>query len=278
VSKHLSRRQILQTSLGAAAVAGLGLGGVAQGMPAAATSPHEPLNDPVPAAHPEPHPEPGFPSVPGMLGDRRENEFWYQFDEAVGYNPTNELIAAYAAIETYLGGNLFSVLWRKWLDMVRAGAEYPANFTSFVTPVAEPLAVISQAQLTVFDAFYRRNDPRLVKLFADFGQGVLYDPRRAAAGAAVHTIDGNPPSAYHVWHVCLRAMMLLGVDRSRWCEFSPLVGFSWVLQSVAKPNQQAVNPPLPRRTVRRLATSWLSRTPERLDIDFQSFPYPPGIT
>jgi hypothetical protein len=262
MSKDLSRRQILQTSLGAAALAGLGLAGMAHGTPAAAAPADRPRQE--------------FPDVPGMLGDRRANEFWYQFDEAFLYKKSRELQDAFNAIFAVTGGVGESDLYQVWLHRV-GKPDYPHNFTAIMAPVREPLQVVSRLQLAVFDSFYWRHDPRLITAFADFAQGVLYDPRRLAVQEPVHTMNGDPPVGYHVWHVLLRAMMFLGIDRQRWGEMDPRIGFGWAVQTVAHPDEYAVNPPLPHRTVRRLAASWLSRTPERLDIDFQSFPYPPGV-
>jgi hypothetical protein len=258
VTKALARRQILRASLGIAAGAGLAVAGLVDAAPAAAA------------------PVSQLPDVPGMLGDRRANEFWFQFDEAMGYTPTTELMDAYLAIGDYLGGNVVSVFHKKWFELA-AQPDYPRNFTAYVTPIAGPLAVLSRYELAVFDQFYCHHDPKLFKAFAYFGQGVLFDPRRADVGAPVHTMDGTPPTAYHTWHVCIRAMTLLGIDKGWWREISPLVGFAWAVQSVAKPSILQVNPPLPADAVRRLADTWLPKSPRRLDQDFQSFPYPPGI-
>ncbi len=91
-------------------------------------------------------------------------------------------------------------------------------------------------------------------------------------------MDGNPPIGYHVWHVYLRAMMFLDIDWRRWRELDPMIAYAWALQSVAKPDPNKVNLPLPHKTVSRLAAAWLPRTPEQLDVAFQSFPYPPGTS
>lgn len=260
MTDDLDRRQLLRTSLGIAVAGGLTAAGLARAAPAAATT----------------RGGPDYPDVPGMLGDREANEFWYQFDEVAGYNPSQEVIDAYRSIGAYIGGNLFGRFPALWLQHV-AQPDYPRNFAAFVAPIAAELSVLSRAQLGAIDLFYRRHDPGLIDAFAWFGQGVLFDPRRAEAGAPVHTMDGNPPQAYHVWWVCLRAMTLAGVDVARWRELGPKVAFAWAVQSVAKPDILTVNPPLPPRDVRRLRASWLPRSLRQLDIDFQSAPYPAGI-
>lgn len=254
MSTNHTRRHLLRAALGVAA-GGLGLAGVPLGTPAAAAG----------------RPEPPLPDVPGMLGDRRANEFWYQVDEVFLYHPTSQVRDAVRAVFEAGAPNLYQA----WLDLV-GSPEYPGNFIALMAPVEESLRLLSRLELDLFDTYYRRHDPRLTQAFADFGQGVLYDPRRLADEQPVHTMDGDPPAAYHFWHVVLRAKMLLGVDAQRWREVAPLVGFAWAVQSVARPSNVTVNPPLPHRTLRRLAAGWLHRTPERLDHDFQSFPYPPA--
>ncbi|WP_405988124.1 hypothetical protein [Streptomyces sp. NBC_00986] len=263
--RTLGRRQLLRVSVGATALAGLAMTGIA---PARAT---------VGAGTER---TPALPPVPGMLGDRRANEVWYQLDEVALYKASPELIAAYQAIGLHVGGNIEGGVRTVWQEMSKS-PEYPGNYRAFMAPVEEPLRVISDIQLGVFDSLYRPYDPRLVAAFAYFGQGVLYDPRRESVRSPVHTMDSPPggaPVAYHTWYAYMRAMMLLDIDRPRWTAFAPLNAYAWALQSVAKPSTQTPSPPLPRETVVRFAATWLPRGPRRLDADFQSFPYPRGIS
>ncbi|WP_238014376.1 hypothetical protein KZZ52_32435 [Dactylosporangium sp. AC04546] len=254
-ASNWNRRRLLTVPLVAAAAAGLAATQAAA--PAAAG-----------------HHGPALPDVPGMLGDRLANEFWYQFDEASLYNRTQETKDAFNAIEQYVvGGGEWGFVDR-WLQFY-AEPGYPGSFTEYVTPIREPLAVLSRVELEVFDRYYRRHDPRLVSAFADFAQGVLYDPRRGV----VHTMDGYDPvgyPGYRVWHVFQRSMMFLGIDTDRWRVLNPINGFAWAVQSLAKPSMEHVNPPLPRATVARLAARWLPLSPRRLDEEFQSAPYPAG--
>jgi hypothetical protein len=116
----------------------------------------------------------------------------------------------------------------------------------------------------------------------DFGQGVLYDPRRPE-GQKVHlmdyTNDVEPPGGYHVWHSINRAMMLLDIDAVRWRLIDPLVGLGWAVQSIAKPAMDSPdNPRLDPRLLARLAVQWLPRSPAQLDVEFDSIPYPTGIS
>ena len=217
----------------------------------------------------------GLPPVSGMLGDRRANEMWYQFDEKAFYHPSQEIIDAYGVIGAHVGGDNFVFGFRdRWLEM-SALPEYPRNYTEFVAPLTPQLTLLSRLELTAFDAFYAPNSLRFVEAFSWFGQGVLFDPRRADVQDEVHTMGGY--TFYHGWHAYLRAMMFLKINRDRWARIDPVIAFAWAVQSTAKPSTRVVNPPLPRETIARLAASWLPRSPERLDHDFRSTPFPEGI-
>jgi len=246
----MDRRSLLK--VGAAAVAGVALAGATTGTAAADT---------------------GLPPVPGMLGDRRANELWYQLDEIALYHQSQEVQDAYAVLWPFIQQNAPEGLYAKWRELSREPA-YPKNYAEFAKPVEGPLKVLSKLQLDNFDRFYRGDEGGLVKAFAAFGQGVLFDPRRAPEESEVHTMNGNPPSGYHFWHSVLRAQMVLGIDRHRWARIHPMIGFAWALQSIAKPDHRHVNPGLPREQVRTLARYWLPRSPAQLDQDFQSTPYP----
>ncbi|MFD9796357.1 hypothetical protein ACFWXK_35995 [Streptomyces sp. NPDC059070] len=269
MSMHrIGRRQALRAGLAAAVVTGTGAGGaVLAGAGTAGAAERA-----APAAPRSRVGRPGtqLPPVPGMLGDRLANEFWYVFDDTTLFHRSQELDDAYTAIRTYAGGLEAQVIdaWRTRYQE----PGYPGNFRDWMAPLAEPLRLISRTQLGVFDQFYHRRDPRLVVAFAEFGQGTLYDPRRVADGNGVHTM--NRFTGYHAWHVYARGTALLGIDRRRWYELAPLIGFAWGLQSLAQPSAENPNRPLPRRTVAQQAAYWLPRGLERQDEDFQSTPYP----
>ncbi|MFB9687621.1 hypothetical protein [Amycolatopsis plumensis] len=246
----MDRRSLLKA--GAVAVAGVALTGAATGTAAAAGE---------------------LPPVPGMLGDRRANELWYQLDEIALYHLSPEVKAAYDVFWPFIQQNAPEGLYAKWLELSRDPA-YPGNYAEFAKPVEQPLRVLSKLQLDNFDHFYRGDEAGLVKAFAAFGQGILFDPRREPQESEVHTMNGNPPSGYHFWHSVLRAQMFLGIDRHRWARLHPMIGFAWALQSIAKPDHRHVNPGLPREQVRALARYWLPRSPDQLDHDFRSAPYP----
>jgi hypothetical protein len=255
MSKELDRRRILQASLGLAALVGVGAEVV---LDSAAASAHDPGTD--------------LPPVPGMLGDRYANEFWNEFDNTTLFNQAPEVTNAFIEIESYFATSdpPPRALWVRFNEYV-GSPDYPANFIAFMEPIKGPLKVLSAAQASVFDRFYHRRDPRLIAAFSHFAQGVLFDPRHRPP---VHTMGSNPPVGYHVWHIFMRAMMFLNIDRRRWRRLAPLNGFAWAVQSLARPSQQVVNPGLPHDTVRQLERTWLHRDMDELDTAFLSFPFP----
>jgi hypothetical protein len=262
VSIEVNRRQLLKASLGVTAAAGL----VAVGA------------DPAAAVRPGGS-GPPLPDVPGMSGDRRANEVWYQLDQATLYNPTEEVSAAYSAIIAHLGGNLERTLREKWWEMV-VSPEYPRNYAELVLPIRAELQVLSSTQLGVFDTYYRHDHIGLVRAFGLFGEGVLFDPR-AFAPTFVHTMNAPPgqlPRGYHTWYAFMRAMMVTGVDTHRWRSLASALGWAWAMQSAAKPAQDVINPPLDREVKVRLAASWLPRSIARLDQDFQTWWLPEGMS
>ncbi|MGB3442134.1 MAG: hypothetical protein WBA97_25585 [Actinophytocola sp.] len=256
MSNEMDRRGLLRVSAGAAVLAAAGMAGLA-GTSAAETAGRGTE----------------LPPVPGMLGDRLANELWYQLDEATLYTNDPELNDAYLAMMAHLGGDLENSMLAAWNSMVTS-PDYPRNYAHFMAPVRGALQKLSDVQAMVFDTYYPRRDIQLAEAYGMFGQGVLFDPRRAVVKQEVHTMGGNPPHGYHVWFAYLRAMMVLGIDQARWRDMGPYVAYGWAAQSIAKPDQRAVNPPLPAATMRRLRRTWLCRSIRQLDRDFQSFPYP----
>ncbi|MGW3088508.1 Tat pathway signal sequence domain protein [Streptomyces sp. NPDC001108] len=252
----MDRRGVLRTAVG---IAGAAAAVTVAGAPPA-------------AAHGRPRSE--FPDVPGMVGDRRANEFWYEYDERFYFNPTPEASEAVAAIVKPLGG--FTKVDTAWAE-TRSGGRYPRSFLELVRPNRDAFVLLSDLQRDVYREFYG-DDPRgLVRAFQDFGQGVLFDPRRAP-GEKVHMMNFTPPDfthAYHRWQPFLAGFRLLDIDVTWWTHINRLAGLAWELQSLAQPAIDANdNKHLPRRTVDGLTRKWLHRTPDQLDRAFDTYPYP----
>ncbi|MFB6814000.1 Tat pathway signal sequence domain protein [Streptomyces sp. NPDC056347] len=244
--------------------AAAGIAGAAAAATVAATLPA--------AAHTRPRT--AFPDVPGMVGDRRANEFWYEYDERFYFNPTPELVEAVDTITQPFGG--FTKVDIGWAA-TRSGGRYPRSFLELVAPSRDAFVLLSDAQRDVYREFYGNDPHGLVRAFQDFGQGVLFDPRRSE-GNKVHMMNFTPPDfthAYHRWHPFLAAFRLLDIDVKWWTHINRLAGTAWELQALAQPAIDANdNKRLPGRTVRAVTTKWLHRTPAQLDTAFDTFPYP----
>jgi hypothetical protein len=263
MTANLSRRRVLGGVLGASAILGAGL-----------------VSRPTPAAAAQVAggacPDPVVPVVPGMSGDPRANQLWYEFDEVTFYNASPEFKQALAAVGTALGSpDVEQGIGDLYINTRKAGT-YPKAFVAPLAPVRKQLELVSSVQTSVFDTYYGCDPQGLVSAMGDFGQGILYDPRRPA-GAKVHMMGGNPPLGYHVWHAFDRVFAFLGIDAAHWNRFDPLVAFGWAVQSTAKPVTDAHNPALPKAQLHALADQYLRMSPGQIDQAFMSVPYPPGI-
>jgi hypothetical protein len=261
---NISRRRMLGGALGASAILSAGLVRAAPSA-AAADLPTRGCPDPV------------IPVVPGMVGDPRANQLWYELDEVAYFNPSQEFKQAIAAVGAALGNpDIEAGIGELYVNTRKAGT-YPKAYISVFAPVRDQLKIISSTQSTVFYEYYGCDPRGLISAMADFGQGILYDPRRPA-GVKVHMMNGNPPLGYHVWHGFNRAFAFLGIEASFWNRFDSLVAFGWAVQSTAKPVTDAHNAPLPAAVMRGLARKWLRMPPSEVDEAFMSVPYPPGIS
>jgi hypothetical protein len=264
MSTNISRRRMLGGALGVSALIGAGL--VSQAPSAAAAGTRS-----------DACPNPVIPVVPGMSGSPRANQLWYQFDEVTFYNPSQAFQQAIGAVAAALGTpDIEEGIGELWLTTRNAGT-YPAAFISPFNSVQDQLRVISITQIQVFNEYYGCNPLGLIPAMADFGQGILYDPRRPV-GSKVHMMSGTPPLGYHVWHAFNRVFGFLDIDAGFWNKWDPVVAYGWAVQSTAKPVADAHNPPLPSSVLASLAAKYLFMPPARIDQAFMSVPYPPGIS
>src|SRR6266700_2785914 len=108
---EMDRRRMLGMSLGAAAIAGLGLLRAAPSAAADVTG--------------SACPDPTIPVVPGMSGDPRANQCWFELDEVGLYHPSQEFIDAVTAVAEVLGNPDVEVgIAEAWRDDRLAGT-YP---------------------------------------------------------------------------------------------------------------------------------------------------------
>ncbi|MFE7136080.1 hypothetical protein ACFVIM_35070 [Streptomyces sp. NPDC057638] len=214
---------------------------------------------------------PPLPDVPGMHGDRLANEFWYQLDEATYYHPSQELKDAYGQVGRLFGLPSFEAgMFFHWLE-TSAAPGYPETFIAPLRSIRDAMEFISRLQIDLFDTYYGRDRGGIFTSMSTLAQGVLFDPRRAASESEVHTMNGHPPLAYHVWHAFQYANVLMDIDPRFWRSMIPLNGFAWGLQLIAKPKPRMVNPPVPARTVARVAATWLPRGIREVDAELLAY-------
>lgn len=268
MTTNISRRLVLG-GLGAGAILGAGL--VRQAPRAAAAGFR---GDTPPGACADPV----IPVVPGMSGDPRANQLWYELDQVSYFNASPEFKQAISDVGAALGnpGGVEAGIGQLYLSTRKAGT-YPDAFIAPFTTVRDQMELISSTQVQVFNTYYGCDPHGLVAAMGDFGQGILFDPRRPA-GVMVHMMNGHPPLGYHVWHAFNRAFAFLGISAAFWNKFDHLVAFGWAVQSTAKPVTDAHNPPLPKPVMQSLARQYLHMLPDQADEAFMSVPYPPGIS
>ncbi|MFC9973931.1 hypothetical protein ACFVH6_23835 [Spirillospora sp. NPDC127200] len=264
----MSRRKALTTGLTAVAVGATGLAGMAPARAAAGTAPAGAGKPPPP-----------FPHVPGMRGDRRANELWYDYEIRFAHKITQEIRDAFQAMITAAGGSSDELL--QHYARTRKEGTYPEAFMPYVTPARDAYAFVSRLQLELYDRYYRHNLHGLAWALIHMGEGTLYDPRMPHPNE-IHMMNGGPngepTKGWHFWHAINRGMTLQNIDRERWSRVDRLMGAGWETQSILKPQLSRVNPPLDRRHGERLIRAWRRRTPDQVDAAFDSFPYPAWLS
>lgn len=200
-------------------------------------------------------------------------EFWYELDDRFLFNVGDhpEILDAYDTIQMPDGITNLRVEHR-------SNGTYPEGFAKAVGPMRAALELLSREQLKIFDRHLGDDDATTRRAFEEFGQGVHFDERRDP-GTRVHMMDAsgptNPAVGYHRWHAINRAQSELGIDADRWTEINRHLGLGWAIQSEAQPVQgDEANPGLSAERVAELRARWLERTPEQIDIAFDSVPYP----
>lgn len=269
---QIDRRRLLKMTATATVAAGLG---AFRSLPALAaeSDPLEALNSPEGIDR-----DRRLPHVPGMRGDRLANELWYTYEHAFYYEPTQEIQDAYQAVGEAFGSTA-EQLYQVFM-LTRKYGTYPQQFMTRVEPARAAYEVLSRAQLEILDR-YCRDDLKLLQAFYLLGEGTLYDPRMPE-GYKVHMMntgpDGAPPMNWHTWHAFNRAMTMLGIAPDRWNRIDQLTGLGWAVQTANKPLPDSYNRPLDRRVALSLIREWGRRTPDDMDVAFDSFPYPPGMS
>ncbi|MHC1560001.1 ferritin-like domain-containing protein [Actinomycetospora sp. C-140] len=214
-----------------------------------ALDPATPVRNELPAPDPIPTPAP----TPTTLTPEELTQFWFEFDDAFHFNPSDEVTAAYVA----LGFN-FDVLFASFRAALTTST-FEQSFAHAISPRKESLRTLSTAQLAIIDKHLASADD-LQLAFEHFGYGDLFDDRRPV-DAKVHMMDisgpTDPPIGYRRWYVMSRGMIVLGLDADRWTALVRDIALAWAIHSEAKPQQDTHNPPLPANRLAALRDRWL---------------------
>jgi hypothetical protein len=200
-------------------------------------------------------------------------EFWFAFDDHFLFHATAEVTNAYGIIRGP------DYILNKWRQHRRLGT-YPDGFLTDVMPLRAGLDTLSTEQLAMMDQHFGRDAEIMRRSFEDFAQGILFDNRRDV-GNKVHMMDtsgpANPPIGYHRWYTIARAMVVCGIEATRWTEIISFVALAWAIQSEAKPVQDEHNSPMDATRLQALRDAWLPRNLDTLDQNFDHSPYPPLV-
>ncbi len=167
---NLGRRRLMTTTLGTVAAVGLGAGGGLLGAGPAGAASGRPVRTAAAATTSPTYPACSVTAAPTSSGTCSTR---HALPRGTG---------AGAGVHRHRDrarDGWERAIFDAWMAMA-ATSDYPHNFIEYVTPIKGPLAVLSKAQLGVFDTYYRPGGRGIVSAFADFAQGVLYDPAGSA--------------------------------------------------------------------------------------------------
>lgn len=189
------------------------------------------------------------------------NDFWFSFDDAFKDNPTPAANKAVAACFPQFDLDYYV---KRWVANYKAGA-LPTAFGVFVQPRAAALRTLADLQDAVFRKSFSGDLSDEQAAFEDFGQGVLYDPRRAV-GNRVHMmdIDGKGQEVgYQRWFCFAYALRTLAHNQEVWGPRLRFIVLALAIHLERKPTPDSparptANPPLAPDRVQQLRAQWLS--------------------
>ncbi|MEJ0037748.1 MAG: hypothetical protein WDO68_17020 [Gammaproteobacteria bacterium] len=170
----------------------------------------------------------------------RGMNFWFDFDQQTLWSRIPELQAAFGEIFSKIPGPALTNIVDLFRGTVSAGT-YPQAFADTVKTAANGFLKCAEIQLRVIDQHFPGDRDSVRLAFEDFGQGVLYDPRRAANPMyrthIIHMMDGSPSDwvGFHRWHAFIRAQIACGAPSDRWLHLLRCVALAWSIQTEADP-------------------------------------------
>jgi hypothetical protein len=195
-------------------------------------------------------------------------DFWYEFDNTFHFEIQPPVDQYYKKIFPDPEG--YDHLIVRWLYH-RRNQTYPDGFKNELSFLKPEITGLANEQIKFFNSALHRNPDLIQKAFEDFGQGVLYDDRRALK---LHKMDGDPPApliGYFRWHTFICALVLFGEFDQLWPQIDQYVGLAWTIQSIAPIQEQDPNNRgLDDETLKKLRTKWLSMPSQQLDDEFEN--------
>lgn len=132
----------------------------------------------------------------------------------------------------------------------RKNGIYPQGLTDYFLTRKDAIDFIAYKQLQFLDTYFQNDSENEQQAFIDFGQGILFDARRATDDYlegteyyVVHTMDAKydpggyvPPNGYHRWYGFVRTYTLLNnINGGRFLDFARNITLAWQIQSELKP-------------------------------------------
>ena len=202
------------------------------------------------------------------------NDFWFTFDDTFKDHPTSQVGKALAAC--FPGFDLDFYV-KKWMASFKANA-LPQGFQTFVVQHATALQTLADLQDAIFVNCFHGDLAVEQAAFEDFGQGTLYDPRRAV-GNRVHMmdIDGKGQEVgYQRWYCFAYALQLLNYKQGIWHSRLKFICLALAIHLQAKPMPDSSarlsgNPPFDPIALAQLRTKWLgANDTDRAQLMFDS--------
>ena len=166
-------------------------------------------------------------------------DFWFAFDNYFMWKISPTVRQQLSDLTTGGEGFMYSEMYTSIQD-----GTFPTAYLEAVRPKASVLNSIFQEQENILKQSFGNSEINQQRAFEDFGQGILFDVRRATPQYqfwAVHSMDANysaqqPPIGYYTWYSFLRAYTLLnGITDGYWLSLGRHIALGAVIQEFMKP-------------------------------------------
>lgn len=221
------------------------------------------------------------------------SDFFFDFDNYFLWqsNQHPEILQVYGEAFAADGIDGFYNQFRK----KRKNGTYPQGIVTYFSARKTPIDFIANKQVEMLNNHFQNDAENERQAFIDFGQGILFDARRATQAYkngteyfVIHTMDASydpsgyiPPVGYHRWYGFIRVYSILNnINDGRFLDIAKNITLGWVIQSKLKPRGTSSdgtnpnNPPMIANDLQILKTQIASMTFLELDNLFDHKPYP----